>query len=381
MKYAIVNCDIYAGEQVLFDKAILVNGERVEAIIDLDKVPKEIEVIDIGGMNVAPGFIDLQVNGGGGWLFNDEPTEACISKIYDAHKRFGTTNFLPTLITTSLDKMLQAIEVVKSCTLNKKFGVLGLHLEGPYISGTKAGVHDKQNIRYISNDELESLAEKGRGVIKLFTLAPEAAKEEHIRFLVRNDIVVSVGHSDATYEQAMEAFRWGVSKTTHLFNAMTQFSSREPGLVGATLDSGDVWAGIIADGFHVHFASIRICKRIKGRKLLLVTDSMPPVGSKTAEFKLGNLQVQCKDGRCVTTDGTLAGSALDMATAVRNCVQKIGIALDEALRMASMYPAEVIGLSGTLGKIKPGYMANMVIFNNQLAVQGIVTQGDYQKFE
>ncbi len=381
MKYSIVNCDIYDGEQVLFDKAILVNGERIEAIIDLDKVPKEIEVIDIGGMNVAPGFIDLQVNGGGGWLFNDEPTEACISKIYDAHKRFGTTNFLPTLITTSIDKMLQAIEVVKSCTLNKKFGVLGLHLEGPYISATKAGVHDKQNIRYISNDELKSIAEKGRGVIKLFTLAPEAAKEEYIRFLVRNDIVVSAGHSDATYEQAMEAFRWGVSKTTHLFNAMTQFSSREPGLVGATLDSGDVWAGIIADGFHVHFASIRICKRIKGRKLLLVTDSMPPVGSKTAEFKLGNLQVQCKDGRCVTSDGTLAGSALDMATAVRNCVQKVGITLEEALRMASMYPAEVIGLSDTLGKIKPGYMANMVIFNNQLAVQGIVTQGDYQKFE
>jgi N-acetylglucosamine-6-phosphate deacetylase len=381
MKYAVVNCDIYTGEHVLFDKAIVVNGERIEAIVDLDKIPRQLEVIDTGGLNVAPGFIDLQVNGGGGVLFNEEPTEACISKIFNAHKRFGTTSFLPTLITSPVDKMLQAIEVVKSCTEAGKSGVLGLHIEGPYISATKAGVHDKNNIRNISNEELRVLLQKGRGVIKIFTVAPEAVKEDHVRLLVQNNIIVSAGHSDATYEQAMEAFEWGISQTTHLFNAMTQFSSRDPGLVGATLDSGNVWAGIIADGFHVHFASIRICKRIKGKRLLLVTDAMPPVGSKTAEFNLGDVKVQCKNGRCVTSDGTLAGSALDMASAVRNCVQKIGIPLDEALRMASTYTAEAIGLSDTLGKIKPGYMANMVMFNNQLVVQGLVTHGEYQKFE
>ena len=379
MKYAVVNCDIYTGEQVLFDKAIVVNGERIEAIVDLDKVPKHLDVIDIGGLNIAPGFIDLQVNGGGGVLFNDELTEAGVSKIYDAHKRFGTTSFLPTLITTSVDRMLQAIEVVKSCTKNGKSGVLGLHIEGPYISRTKAGAHDKNNIRNISNDELRILLQTGREVIKVITVAPEAVKEDHIRLLVQNNIMVSAGHSEATYEQAMEAFKWGVSQTTHLFNAMTQFSSREPGLVGATLDSANVWAGIIADGFHVHFASIRICKRIKGKKLLLVTDSMPPVGSKNSEFTLGDVKVQCRNGRCVTSDGTLAGSDLDMATAVRNCVQKIGIPLDEALRMASTYPAEAIGSSDALGRIKPGYMADMVIFNNQVVVEGIVARGEYQK--
>jgi N-acetylglucosamine-6-phosphate deacetylase len=379
MKYAVVNCDIYTGEQVLFDKAIVVNGERIEAIVDLDKVPKHLDVIDIGGLNIAPGFIDLQVNGGGGVLFNDELTEAGVSKIYDAHKRFGTTSFLPTLITTSVDRMLQAIEVVKSCTKNGKSGVLGLHIEGPYISRTKAGAHDKNNIRNISNDELRILLQTGREVIKVITVAPEAVKEDHIRLLVQNNIMVSAGHSEATYEQAMEAFKWGVSQTTHLFNAMTQFSSREPGLVGATLDSANVWAGIIADGFHVHFASIRICKRIKGKKLILVTDSMPPVGSKNSEFTLGDVKVQCRNGRCVTSDGTLAGSDLDMATAVRNCVQKTGISLDEALRMASTYTAEAIGSSDTLGRIKPGYMADMVIFNNQVVVEGIVARGEYQK--
>ena len=379
MKYAIVNCDVYTGEEVLFDKAVVVSGDRIDTIVELDRVPKQLDVIDLGGLNLAPGFIDLQVNGAGGVLFNDEPTEAGIAKMYDAHKRFGTTSFLPTLITSSADKMLQAIEVVRSCSVKRRSGVLGLHLEGPYINGARAGVHDKQHVRGVSDDELNTILEKGRGVIRLMTLAPETVEEDQIRLLVQNGIVVSAGHSDATYDQAVRAFAWGVSSTTHLFNAMTQFSGREPGLVGATLDSSNVWAGIIADGFHVHFASIRVCKRLKGRRLLLVTDSMPPVGSRTTEFRLGDLEVQCRDGRCVTGDGTLAGSSLDMATAVRNCVQKAGITLDESLRMASTYAAEAIGLSDTLGKIKPGYMADMVVFNNQLIVEGVVTRGEYQK--
>lgn len=381
MKYAIVNCDIYTGEKILYDKAIIINSKEIESIVDLDKIPRDLEVIDLKGMNIAPGFIDLQVNGGGGWLFNDSPTEECISKIYEGNKRFGTTNFLPTLITTSTQKMHRAIESIKSCMLGNKYGVLGLHLEGPYINESKAGVHDKKYIRSISSDELELTIKKGKDVIKLFTLAPEVVKEENVKFLKNHNIIISAGHTNATYEEARKSFDWGISKVTHLFNAMSQFGSREPGVVGATLDSNNIWAGIIVDGFHVHFGSVRICKKIKGKKLFLVTDAMPPVGSEITKFKLGDLKVLCKNGRCTTEEGVLAGSALNMATAVRNCVQKVGIPMDEALRMASTYPAECLGVANILGKVKPGYLANMVIFDNQLVVKAIISNCKYESIQ
>lgn len=381
MKWSIVNCDIYTSERVLYDKAIIVNGKKIEAVVDIDKVPKELEVVDLKGLNIAPGFIDLQANGGGGYLFNDEPTEECISKIYEGHKRFGSTNFLPTLITTSTPKMLQAIESVKSCMASNKYGVLGLHLEGPYINDLKAGAHDKKFIRNVSFDELELLVKTGKDVIKIFTVAPETIKEEHVKFFKDHNIIISAGHTKATYEETMKSFDWGISMVTHIFNAMSQFESREPGVVGAALDSNNIWAGIIVDGFHVHFGSVRICKKIKGRKLILVTDAMPPVGSNLTEFKLGGLKVLYKNGRCITEEGVLAGSALDMATAVRNCVQKVGIPMDEALRMASLYPAECLGVADILGKIKPGYVANMAIFDNQLVVKAIVSEGKYESME
>lgn len=378
MRYALVNCDIYTGERVLYDRGIIVNGKEIEMIVDIDRIPKELEVLDLKELNIAPGFIDLQVNGGGGVLFNDNPTEECISKIYEGHKRFGTTNFLPTLITTSTPKMLQAIESVKSCMASNKYGVLGLHLEGPCINETKAGVHDKKFIRSISSDELELLVKTGKDAIKLFTVAPETIDKEHIKFLKDHKIIISAGHSKATYDEAMKSFDWGISMVTHMFNAMSQFESREPGVVGAALDSNNVWAGIIVDGFHVHFGSVGICKKIKGKKLILVTDAMPPVGSNVTEFRLGDLKVLCQNGRCATEEGVLAGSALDMATAVCNCVQKVGIPMDEALRMASLYPAECLGIENVLGKIKPGYLANMVIFNNQLIVKAIISDGKYE---
>jgi N-acetylglucosamine-6-phosphate deacetylase len=274
--------------------------------------------------------------------------------------------------------MLQAIDSVKSCMASNKYGVLGLHLEGPYINESKAGAHDKKIIRSISFDELELLAKKGKDVIKIFTVAPETIKEEHVKFLKDYNIIISAGHTKATYEDAMKSFDWGISMVTHIFNAMSQFESREPGVVGAALDSNSIWAGIIVDGFHVHFGSVRICKKIKGKRLILVTDAMPPVGSNLTEFRVGDLKVLCKNGRCATEEGTLAGSALDMATAVRNCVQKVGIPMDEALRMASSYPAECLGVSNFLGKIKPGYLANMVIFDNQLEVKAIISDGKYE---
>lgn len=291
MKYAVVNCHVYTGAQVFHGKGIIIDGDKIERLIDFENVPKDLDIIDLNGGNIAPGFIDLQVNGGGGYLFNDNPVEECVSAIFEAHKRFGTTNFLPTLVTTSKEKMLQAIETVKICMQNSKHGVLGLHFEGPYINQNKAGAHNKDYIRDFSVGEMNVLLNKGRGVIKVFTVAPEVIGESQIKMLRECDIKVSAGHTDATYEQAIEFFRSGASAATHLFNAMSQFCSRKPGVVGAVLDSEAVWAGIIADGFHVHFVLIKICKKIKGRKLILVTDAMPPVGVEISLFKLENSEV------------------------------------------------------------------------------------------
>ncbi|MCK4731504.1 MAG: N-acetylglucosamine-6-phosphate deacetylase [Methanophagales archaeon] len=380
MRYALVNCDIYTGKVVIYDKAIIIEGDIVKDIVEISKIPKELEAIDLKGLSIAPGFIDAQVNGGGGCLFNENPTEECISAIYEAHKRFGTTSFLPTIFTVPNEKMLQAIDVVKSCIENHKYGVVGLHMEGPYINEKKAGVHDKRFIQQISDEGL-AIFTKNEGVIKLWTLAPELVEESHVKELKKRNILVSAGHTNATYEQTVQSFKWGVSSATHLFNAMTQFGSREPGVIGAVFDTDNIWAGIIADGIHVHFASVRVAKKIKQEKLILVTDAMPPVGKPSTTFKIGNLEVSYSNGMCVTKDGTLAGSALDMATAVRNCIQKIGIPKDEALRMASTYPAEFLGIQDKLGKIQIGYLADMVILNNQIAVKGIIKNGKYEKFD
>jgi len=380
MRYALVNCDIYTGENVLYDRAIVVDGPRIESLPEIDKVPKNLDVYDLKGDSIAPGFIDIQANGGGGKLFTDEPTGDCVFAMHEAHKHFGTTNFLPTLISTSYEKMIQAIDTIKSLMTDGKFGVLGLHLEGPYINEGKGGAHDKRHIRRISNEEIDSLLKRGKDTIKIFTIAPEVVEESYIKRMKDHGIIVAIGHTNATYEQAVQSFRSGVSLVTHLFNAMSQLTSREPGVVGAALNHDETYAGIIVDGFHVDFACVAICKKIKGHKLLLVTDAMPPVGSTMSAFKLGELDVICSDGKCVTKDGVLAGSALDMATAVRNCVQKIGIPLPEALRMASTYPAELLGLGNELGKIKTDYIANMVLFDYHLNVKGIVTNGEYEDF-
>ncbi|MCX9089720.1 MAG: N-acetylglucosamine-6-phosphate deacetylase [Candidatus Methanoperedens sp.] len=377
MKYALVNCDIYTGKEIVYDKAIIIENNLIDSLVDISKVPLSIKKIDLKGHSVAPGFIDLQVNGGGGYLFTDNPTEEVISNIYEAHKRFGTTNFLPTIITTSHENLLQAINTIRGCL--GSYGVLGLHIEGPYINEKKAGVHDKKFIRTIQDQEFNDLLKTGSDVIKIITIAPEVTDKKYIKNMVNLGIRVAAGHSDATYEQAADGFKNGISSVTHLLNAMSQFGSREPGLVGAALENDDVWAGIIVDGFHVHFSSVKVCKKAKAwNKLFLVTDAMPPVGKPNCGFKLGDLEILCEEGKCTTKDGTLAGSALDMASAIRNCVQKVGIPMDEAIRMASTYPAEYLGVADRLGRIEQGYIANLTIFDNQLYVHGIVINGKYE---
>nr|WP_269851660.1 N-acetylglucosamine-6-phosphate deacetylase [Methanosarcina horonobensis] len=268
------------------------------------------------------------------------------------------------------------MDTVGKCLSNNKYGILGLHIEGPYLNDTKAGVHNKKLIRSIRDEEFYNLIEKGTNIIKLITLAPENVDKRYIRMCINSGIRISAGHSDSTYEQASEAFKIGVSSVTHIFNAMSQLGSREPGLVGAALENDDVWASVIVDGVHVHFSSVKICKRVKPlNKLFLITDAMPPVGKPEDTFKVGDLEIFCKEGKCITKDGILAGSSLDMATAVRNCVQRIGIPIDEALRMASTYPAEFLGINNLLGRIKPNFIANLTIFliTNCMCVEPLLT--------
>lgn len=381
MMYALANCDIYTGDEVLFDRAVMIRDSIIEAIVPFEEIPGDARRIDLGGQIVAPGFIDVQVNGGAGRLFNNSPTVAALEAIVEGHRKFGTTDLLPTFITGDRAKMQGAALCVQAWLERGSPGVLGIHFEGPFISPDKTGVHDKKYVRPATDEDLAIITSVNGGVT-LVTLAPEIIDFSIIRSLSGKGVLISAGHSGSTYEVASKALEGGVKCTTHLFNAMTQFSSREPGLVGAALDHRHSWASIIVDGHHVHFASVRVAWRAKERgKLFLVTDAMPPVGSPDMrEFSLGPHEIRVEGGRCITKDGVLAGSALDMATAVRNCIQKVGIPTDEALRMASTYPAEFLGLGKSLGRIRPGYRANLAIFNNQIRVSSVVVNGEHIAF-
>lgn len=374
--YALVNCDVYTGKQVEYKKAIIIDGNVIHSVVDTKKV-RRIEQIDLKGLSVAPGFIDVQVNGGGGVLFNDEPTVEGIKSIVEGHRRYGTTDLLPTFITGSAEGMRQAAKAVQDCINQEMPGVLGIHFEGPFIAPNKAGVHDKKYIRPVSKEDL-SIITSLRGGNTLLTLAPDMVSLDVISTLAKKGIKVSLGHSEAKHGQVYEALNNGASCVTHLYNAMSPISGgREIGMLGAALVHEQSWAGIIVDGFHVDFEGVKLAYKAKAKgKLFLVTDAMPPVGQSPASgFKLGSYDIRVEGGKLITGDGVLAGSALDMASAVRNCVQKIGISTDEALRMASTYKADFLGLSKNYGYIAPGYKANLTIFNNQIHVYATIVNG------
>ena len=379
--YALINCEVFTGTTVEQDKAILINGNTIHGLVPQYEVPFDIPQRDLRGCFVAPGFIDVQVNGGGGVLFNETPTIEGIKAIAAAHRRFGTTNFLPTYITGPNDGMQQAASAVAQCIKNDTVkGVLGIHFEGPFISTRKAGIHDPAFIRPPNGTDIDTVCSLDRGVT-LTTVAPEVVNPDTIRQLRQRGVLVSLGHTDADYKVAMTAFSAGACGVTHLYNAMSTLTARAPGMVGAALDSENTWASVIADGHHIDFAAIRVALRAKGRgKIFLVTDAMPPVGSNQSSFFLAPYDVHVHNGQCVTSDNVLAGSALDMATAVQNCVQHIGMPMDEVLRMASTYPAEFLGLEKKLGHIEQNYQANLVVFNSQIAVMAVIVGGEFIEF-
>jgi N-acetylglucosamine-6-phosphate deacetylase len=360
-KTALVNARVLLDDGFRDGLAVLVDEGLIDAIVDADDARvASAQRIDLGGNLLLPGFIDYQVNGGGGVLFNDAPTAETIERIAAAHRRYGTTGFLPTLISDDAERMRAAIAAVEAAIEKGVPGVLGIHLEGPYIAPARRGAHDAAKFRAIDDAEFELVCSLRNGVTVL-TLAPEQVSTERVRALAERGVIVCAGHTAATYAQTRAALDAGVRGFTHLYNAMSPLQGREPGVVGAALEDDASWCGIIVDGHHAHPASLRVAIAAKPRgRMLLVTDAMPPVGADTDTYTLAGVVVTCRNGRCETPDGVLAGSALDMAGAVRNTVELLRVPLAEAARMASTYPAEFLGIADRRGRIAPGLRAELV---------------------
>lgn len=333
------------------------------------------ETIDLHGHILLPGFVDVQVNGGGGVLFNDTPTVDGARAIANAHSRFGTTGLLPTLISDDLDVVQQGLAAVAAAIQADVPGVLGIHIEGPFLNVQRKGVHDAGKIQNLTRQIISELEPLNMGATVL-TVAPETLEPGMVRELSEKGFLVCAGHSNANHAQLIDAIGQGMRGFTHLFNAMSQLGSREPGMVGTALDSETTWAGIIADGHHVADASLRIAYRCKGpEKLMLVSDAMPPVGSDEDHFTLLGNPVKVKNGVCVDENGTLAGTALDMATALRTMMRATGCGLSEASMMASTAPARFLGLEQRLGRIAPGLSADFAVLDARLQTVKTVIAG------
>jgi N-acetylglucosamine-6-phosphate deacetylase len=357
-RHAIAADVVFDGTTLHRDCAVVIEDSEIIALTPRHDLPGSLPVRNLpDGAWLAPGFIDAQVNGGGDVLFNDNPTPEAIATIATAHRRFGTTALLPTLITDSTDKM-RAARAAVDAALGSVPGVLGIHFEGPFLSPERAGVHDPARMRQPEPGDLDLLAGRNRGVT-LVTLAPERVPAGFITRLVDAGTRVALGHSMASYAETRAALAEGLTGFTHLFNAMRPLASREPGPIAAALETPSAFYGLIVDGEHVAPAMLRLALRGAGQAML-VTDAMPPVGGSLGEFMLCGKPITARDGRCVTADGTLAGAALDMASAVRNAVRLVDLLLGEALRLASATPAAFLGVADRLGRLAAGYRADMV---------------------
>lgn len=380
MKQALIQAPIFTGEEWLEHRALLIDEGRIRALVAEDQIPTDYLVDSMRGTRLIPGLIDTQVNGGGGVLFNDAPTVNTLRTLGAAHRRYGTTGMLPTLISDDLDIVARAIGAVRQAIADGVPGILGIHLEGPFLNPVRKGVHDENKFRRLTPEAVDLLSSLDNG-FTLVTLAPERTTPELIRELTRRGVMVAAGHTAADYEQTRTALAAGVRSFTHLFNAMTPMTSREPGVVGAALEDPDSWCGLIVDGHHVHAATLKVAVAAKPRgKMVLVTDAMPTVGAELKQFTLKGEVIHAENGRCATADGTLAGSDLDMLSAVRNTVTQLGLPLEEALRMASLYPAQMLGLERELGRLAPGYRASLVAVDDQLQVQQSWIDGAAQRF-
>jgi len=374
VRHAVTADTVFDGTATHQNAAVVVEGTRILHVLPQAELPSDLQVQELAAGNwLAPGFIDIQVNGGGDVLFNDAPTPKTIATLVAAHRRFGTTSLLPTLITDSEEKTRAAIAAVDEM-VGVEPSVLGIHLEGPFLSLEKRGVHDARFLRDPTAADLELLCGNRKGAL-LVTLAPERVPGGFIRDLAKSGAHIALGHSMATYEETRAAMAEGLSGFTHLFNAMRPLASRDPGPIAAALESDQAWIGMIVDGFHVHPAMLRLALRGRSHPML-VTDAMPPVGGRRMSFPLYGQEIQAVEGRCLRSDGTLSGALLNMASAVRNCVRLLETSLVEALRFASRNPAEFLGFGHMLGRLATGYRADMVAFDPEtLSVRGTWVAG------
>jgi N-acetylglucosamine-6-phosphate deacetylase len=366
--HAVMADRVFDGHGWHSEAAVLIRDGRIVGLGTWGEVPPDWPQTRLPtGALVAPGFIDLQVNGGGGVLLNYQPTADGMRAIARAHRRFGTTACLPTLITDSREQVRTAIAAARS--IGGRDGILGLHLEGPFISPRRPGVHPPERIVQpgaADLDELSDLAGAGRSLV---TLAPECVPAGFVRALVSSGVRISIGHSEASAAVVMQAVADGATGVTHLFNAMPPLSARAPGIVGATLAEHRLTAGLIVDGIHVDPVSVRAAFMAKGAdRIALVTDAMPTVGASLDRFELVGRTIKLTDGRLTTEEGTLAGAHLDMASAVRNAVTLAAIPLEDALRAASLTPARFLGLDNERGALTPGARADFVALTRELAV-------------
>ena len=362
---AFYNGIIFNGITLRSHSAVLVEEGRIVAVVAEEAIPSHAVKTDLKGNYLAPAFIDLQLYGGNGKLFSHELSIESLQATYDYCRSGGCTQFFITLATNSIELFIKGIEVARAYQEQGGKGLLGVHLEGPYINPLKKGAHIEQYIKRPTVDEVIQLLAFGEGVFKMMTLAPEQCEPSIIKLLQDNGIIVSAGHSNATYGEATKAFNDGIPAATHLFNAMSPLQHRAPGLAGAIYDHPSVMSSIVADGIHVDFAVLRISKQIMKDRLFLITDAVTPTpGGSYPHVFAGD--------RYNMPDGTLSGSALTMMKAVKNCVEKAHIELDEALRMASLYPAALAGLAHEMGKIEPGYKAEMVVFDAMLEMVDVI---------
>lgn len=372
---AFVGADLILPHAVLMDHALVVRDGFIDRVVPCAELAGGGDVIELQGGFIAPGFIDVQVNGGGGVLLNDAPTIEGIKAIAKTHQRFGTTGMMPTLISDDIEKIDRVLDAVEEAAETGLRQILGIHLEGPYLNPAKRGIHDSQKIRAFDDRALERLTRKGAGR-RMVTLAPELVPPGTIAELSRAGILVCAGHSLASYEQIQAALAEGLAGFTHLFNAMSQLTAREPGVVGAALESKSSMFGLIADGQHVHPAVMRLAIAARGSDgVMLVTDAMPTVGSASAHFRLGDAEIRSDRHACRAEDGTLAGSNLDMSTAFRNAITLLQLDIVQASCLASTNPARFLGISGLRGEIAPGASADVIHLDQDLRVKSVWLEG------
>ncbi len=374
MKKALLGSQIFCGERFYDHHALLIDGKSIIEIVDEKNIPNAFNKIELDQGILAPGFIDLQVNGGGGILFNNRPTKESLNTIINAHQFFGTTSIMPTVISDSIKVLTKCTRAVTQ-EIKKNSALLGIHIEGPFFSLKYRGIHQKKYISKLSSEYLELFSNLKEFPV-ILTLAPECISIKDLNHLASLGLKIMAGHTDASYDELEQAAKKNLNGFTHLFNAMSQMSAREPGAVGAALDFDNLYASIIVDLHHVHHSLIKLAYQKKPiGKLFFISDSMATINHGEPTFELYDEVVSEQNGRITNAEGKLAGSSITQIDAVKNAYQKCNIPLDHALAMASRYPAEFIGVDRYLGSLKPNYRADLVHFDSNFKVNNVWTSG------